>query len=119
MMARQPSVPNRMLLTVSQYKRCEFLREAATGKKVARRAPKWRALQQPRKFLLLKPLDDFSHVLRSLARAHQDGVAGFHQHQTLHADGGDKFPGRPDIISAGVQRERRAGANVRAGFGRE
>jgi hypothetical protein len=34
MMARQPSVPNRMSLTISQYKRRKFLREAALGNKV-------------------------------------------------------------------------------------
>src|ERR1700722_16764834 len=84
----------------------------------AYRAPKWRVLQQAGELLLFEPFDDLADVLRALARAEQEGVVCFQQNKVLPSYRGEKFPGCPEIISAGVQGERRAGGNVRAALRR-
>ena len=52
-------------------------------------------LEQCLQFALLQRFDDFTHVLRAIARANQERVRRFDDHQIANSDGGDKFARAP------------------------
>src|ERR1700689_3594500 len=69
--------------------------------------------------LFLKPLHNFADVLRTVTGAEEQRVVGFDEDEIADADGGDKFLRAPEIVTAGIERERRARGNIRAALRRQ
>ena len=57
------------------------------------------SLQQGFAVLLLEPFNDFGYVLGAVARAEEDGVAGFDEDHVLDAQSNDEFFGGPEEVS--------------------
>src|ERR1700723_3387354 len=130
MMARQPSVPNVILLTEEKYKRRAWWREAVMwerrlcgerqiGGSIRCSWRVKRGLKQGFLFFLFEPFDDLGDVLGATARAEEDGVVGFDQNQIADAEGGDEFLRGPEKIPGGIKSEGWAGGEISARLGEQ